>query len=189
MRDRHGLSNDTLPRPSARRKVNNRRTTLRRRVPGGMIRQGSLDKLQFLHADAFVPGEIGPHAEMRTLSMALSRVELFARSSSTRQWIGQDVAIPKGVTIARGAIVGTKTVVDRAVPRNELRAGAPARMIRRNVSRLDPHLATDEQITDRLKDLDLGRWCGCCPSTTPTKRPIRRQFVAFKSHEAGKLGV
>ena len=70
-----------------------------------------------------------------------------------RVWIGQDVAILKGVTIGSGSIIGAKALVNRSVPEKELWSGAPARMIRQRVSWLDPHPATQDQIRARIQEL------------------------------------
>lgn len=70
-------------------------------------------------------------------------------------WIGQDVAVLKGVTIGRGAIIGAKALVSKAVPPKELWSGTPARMIRQRVSWLDPHPATEEQVQARIQQLGV----------------------------------
>ena len=44
-------------------------------------------------------------------------------------WIGFGSAILKGVTIGKGAIVGSKSVVTRDVPDNAIVAGNPARIV------------------------------------------------------------
>jgi acetyltransferase-like isoleucine patch superfamily enzyme len=54
-------------------------------------------------------------------------------------WVGQDCAISKGATIGDGAIIGTRSLVTSAVPKAELWAGSPARMLRRNVSWVPSH--------------------------------------------------
>lgn len=48
-------------------------------------------------------------------------------------WIGADAKILKGVTIGRGAVVASSSVVTRDVPEHTLVAGNPAKIIRRNV--------------------------------------------------------
>lgn len=70
-------------------------------------------------------------------------------------WVGQDVAILKGVTIGKGAIIGAKALVNRPVPPTELWSGSPARQIRQRVSWLDPHPATADQITQRILELGI----------------------------------
>ena len=71
-----------------------------------------------------------------------------------RVWIGQDVAILKGVTIGARSIIGCQALVNRSVPEKELWSGVPARMIRKRISWLDPHPATPEQIRRRMQELN-----------------------------------
>jgi acetyltransferase-like isoleucine patch superfamily enzyme len=49
-------------------------------------------------------------------------------------WIGNDCAILKGAQIGDGAIIGRRSLVTSVVPKAELWAGSPARMLRRRVS-------------------------------------------------------
>ncbi len=46
-------------------------------------------------------------------------------------WIGEFVAILPGVTIGRGAIIGTLSVVNRDIPSYTIAVGNPARVIKR----------------------------------------------------------
>ena len=46
-------------------------------------------------------------------------------------WIGENVAVLPGVTIGRGAIIGTGSIVTRDVPAFTIAVGAPARIIKR----------------------------------------------------------
>ena len=45
-------------------------------------------------------------------------------------WIGYGACILRGATVGNNAIVGTSTVVTKAVPDNAVVAGAPARLLR-----------------------------------------------------------
>lgn len=50
-------------------------------------------------------------------------------------WIGEDVTILKGVTIFKGSIVGSKTLVNKSLKkRNCIIAGIPARCVKENIS-------------------------------------------------------
>ena len=68
-------------------------------------------------------------------------------------WVNQDVGVLKGVTIGTGAIIGAKALVTRSVPELELWSGVPARMIRQNVSWVEPNPASDMQIGERAAEL------------------------------------
>ena len=46
-------------------------------------------------------------------------------------WIGENVSVLPGVTIARGAVIGTGSVVTRDVPPFCIAAGVPARVLKR----------------------------------------------------------
>jgi acetyltransferase-like isoleucine patch superfamily enzyme len=49
-------------------------------------------------------------------------------------WVGHDCAILKGAQIGDGSIIGRRSLVTSVVPKAELWAGSPARMLRRRVS-------------------------------------------------------
>lgn len=49
-------------------------------------------------------------------------------------WIGMNVTILKGVTIGDGVIIGAGSVVSRSIPAGCLAVGAPARVIKENVT-------------------------------------------------------
>lgn len=49
-------------------------------------------------------------------------------------WVTQDALVLKGARIGFGSIIGARSVVNRAVPRYALAAGAPAKPLRQNVS-------------------------------------------------------
>jgi len=44
-------------------------------------------------------------------------------------WIGSHVTILRGVTIENGAVIGTKSVVNKNIGKNEVFAGIPAKKI------------------------------------------------------------
>ncbi len=67
-------------------------------------------------------------------------------------WIGPNVTILPGVTIGLGSIIGSGSVVTKSVPPKELWGGAPARMLRENVSWVTSHPALQEEI-DALKTI------------------------------------
>lgn len=50
-------------------------------------------------------------------------------------WIGLGSSILKGVTVGEGAVVGAHSIVTRDVPAFAVAAGAPARVVKQNVSR------------------------------------------------------
>jgi lipopolysaccharide O-acetyltransferase len=60
----------------------------------------------------------------RKLSFAPVRIE-------DDVWIGENVSVLPGVTIGRGAVIGTGSVVTRDVPAFCIAAGVPARVIKR----------------------------------------------------------
>ena len=70
-------------------------------------------------------------------------------------WLGQQVAVQKGVRIGRGAIVAGNALVTKPVPAFELWGGVPARRIRRNVAWLDSHPATPDLIAARRRELGI----------------------------------
>ena len=49
-------------------------------------------------------------------------------------WVGEDVSILKDVTVGAGAVIGSGSVVTRSVPAKSLVVGAPARVVRENVT-------------------------------------------------------
>lgn len=49
-------------------------------------------------------------------------------------WIGHDVSVNKGVTIHEGSVVASNSVVTDDVPPNTLVAGAPAKVVREDIS-------------------------------------------------------
>ncbi len=59
-------------------------------------------------------------------------------------WIGSQVSILKGVTIGDGAIIGTKSLLNKSVPSCSLFAGVPARQMRAGVS-WSRHLAPSDE--------------------------------------------
>lgn len=61
-------------------------------------------------------------------------------------WIGPEVSILKNVKIGNHAIVGLRTIVTRDISSNELHIGAPNKCIRKNVSWLDNHSPTQDEI-------------------------------------------
>jgi hypothetical protein len=69
-------------------------------------------------------------------------------------WIAQDALVMRGVCIGAGSIVGARAVVTRSVPRAAVVAGAPARVLRRDVSWTRQAAPSAEQI-DALFALPL----------------------------------
>ena len=61
-------------------------------------------------------------------------------------WVGPHASIQKGVTIGKGSIIGSRSVVVGPVPEAELWAGVPAKRIRKNVSWVSTHPAADPDI-------------------------------------------
>lgn len=49
-------------------------------------------------------------------------------------WLGKNVVVMAGVTIGDGSIIGFRSIVTRDVPNNCVAAGAPARVVRRDVA-------------------------------------------------------
>jgi acetyltransferase-like isoleucine patch superfamily enzyme len=68
-------------------------------------------------------------------------------------WIGPNCRINKGVKIGDGAIVASDSVVTSSIPKTELWGGAPARMIRKNVSWVISHPKADKNDIEALRDL------------------------------------
>lgn len=58
-------------------------------------------------------------------------------------WIGQDCLVLKGVRIGDGSIIGARSTVASYVPKTELWAGSPARMLKSNVSWIGSHPVPD----------------------------------------------
>lgn len=59
-----------------------RATTILCRLPVGSLSTVGSNQMRFLHPDAFVPSQIGPHPEKRKLSIALAAYELRTRDST-----------------------------------------------------------------------------------------------------------
>lgn len=53
---------------------------------------------------------------------------------SDHVWLGYGTYVMKGVTIGRGCVVGTHSVVSRSLPPNSLAVGAPAKIVREGVT-------------------------------------------------------
>ncbi len=49
-------------------------------------------------------------------------------------WIGRNVQILKGARVHSGSVIGANSILTKAVPANSLSVGAPARILRRNIS-------------------------------------------------------
>jgi len=54
-------------------------------------------------------------------------------------WVGPGCTILKGLDVGDGAIIAAHSVVTHSVPKTELWAGAPARLVRKNVSWVRSH--------------------------------------------------
>src|SRR5947209_13191158 len=82
-------------------------------------------------------------------------------------WVGYGAAVMKGVTVGFGSIIGAHSVVTESVPRKCVVAGAPARIIRENVSWASQRTVADDTaakfrayeqtLTDTLARAPLGR--------------------------------
>lgn len=69
-------------------------------------------------------------------------------------WIGPEVSILKGIKIGNQAIVGLRTIVTRDIPSNELHVGSPNKCIRKNVSWLDSHSPTQDEINCLIDQIE-----------------------------------
>jgi len=58
-------------------------------------------------------------------------------------WLGLGACVLGGVTIGDGTVVGMRSVVTRSLPNNVVGAGAPAKVVKRNVAWERPHLTLD----------------------------------------------
>lgn len=63
-------------------------------------------------------------------------------------WIGQEVFLMPGASVASGSVVGARSMVTRShpVPANVLAIGTPARVHRRNIHWLRKHLQMDSDV-------------------------------------------
>lgn len=68
-------------------------------------------------------------------------------------WIGSQVSVLKGVTIGDGAIIGTKSLLNKSVPSCSLFAGVPARQMRAGVSWSRHLVPSDEEKRAVLRSL------------------------------------
>lgn len=71
--------------------------------------------------DNHSPADVPPNE--RELSGAAVKIE-------DDVWIGEFVSVLPGVTIGKGSIIGTQTVVNRSIPPYSIAVGAPARVIK-----------------------------------------------------------
>jgi acetyltransferase-like isoleucine patch superfamily enzyme len=71
-------------------------------------------------------------------------------------WIGPNCRINKGVVIGDGAILAADSVLTVSVPKAELWAGSPAKMIRNNVSWVVSHPKADNNDIEALRALLRG---------------------------------
>jgi len=72
-----------------------------------------------------------------------------------RVWLGQGTHILKRVSIGDGSIIAARSLVNRAVPPTELWGGVPAKCIRKAVSWVSPHPATEVDIVTMMQSLQL----------------------------------
>jgi len=56
-------------------------------------------------------------------------------------WFGRGAAALSGATIDDGSVVGFRSVVTGSIPNNSIAAGAPARVVRRDIAWERPHLS------------------------------------------------
>lgn len=56
-------------------------------------------------------------------------------------WLGKNAVVMAGVTIGDGSVIGFRSVVTRDVPNNCIAAGAPARVVRRDIAWERPMLS------------------------------------------------
>ncbi|WP_133249845.1 acyltransferase [Brachybacterium endophyticum] len=59
-------------------------------------------------------------------------------------WLGKDVVVMGGVTIGQGSVVGLRGIVTKDLPNNCVAAGAPARVVKRDVAWERPILSFRE---------------------------------------------
>jgi len=57
-------------------------------------------------------------------------------------WIAKDVVIMGGVTIGDGSVVGFRSILTKSIPNNCVAAGAPARVVRRDIAWERPMVTT-----------------------------------------------
>lgn len=70
----------------------------------------------------------------RLLKEGVSKEEVKPVKIGSNVWIGAHTAILKGVTIGDNSIVGTHSVVTSDIPKNCIYAGAPARLIKKDIN-------------------------------------------------------
>lgn len=56
-------------------------------------------------------------------------------------WLAWGVFVTGGTRIGEGSVIGVRSVVTRSVPNNVVAAGAPAKVVRRNIAWERPHLS------------------------------------------------
>ncbi|MCX6395328.1 MAG: acyltransferase [Propionibacteriales bacterium] len=59
-------------------------------------------------------------------------------------WLGWGVLVLGGAKIRAGSVIGAKSVVTRKIPNNCIAAGAPAKVVRRDIAWERPHLSLAE---------------------------------------------